>query len=178
MLSAVSAWNGDPPTCYIWLQSSDSGHYTDSSPGKYTLSHYSTTWVLEYNGKVTWVSGDRELTSEIRDEVVHPWLRSYGYSSDVVDSPSFVSKISNVEFGRRLDSMIQPLVFYDQLWILYIHLCIEVGQLSFPKQKRSTEGCSKLKSPETRQVQERLVSTLEHMQVLKWDRTRCQLQMI
>ena len=33
------------------------------------------------------------------------------------------------------------------------------------KQKRSTEGCSKFKSPGTRQVQERLVSTLEHMQV-------------
>ena len=28
-----------------------------------------------------------------------------------------------------------------------------------PKQKRSTEGCSKFKSPETRQVQERFVST-------------------
>ena len=41
------------------------------------------------------------------------------------------------------------------------------------KQKRSTEGCSKYKSPETRQVQERLVSTLEHMQVPRWDRTRC-----
>ena len=41
------------------------------------------------------------------------------------------------------------------------------------QQKRSTEGCSKFKSPETRQVQERLVSTLEHMQVPKWDRTRC-----
>ena len=39
--------------------------------------------------------------------------------------------------------------------------------------KRSTEGYSKFKSPETRQVQERLVSTLEHMQVPKWDRTRC-----
>ena len=39
------------------------------------------------------------------------------------------------------------------------------------KQKRSIEGCSKFKSPETRQVQERLVSTLEHMQVPKWDRT-------
>ena len=37
------------------------------------------------------------------------------------------------------------------------------------KQKRSTEGCSKFKSQETRQVQERLVSTLEHMQVPKWD---------
>ena len=41
------------------------------------------------------------------------------------------------------------------------------------EQKRSTEGCSKFKSPDTRQVQERLVSTLEHMQVPKWDRTRC-----
>ena len=38
---------------------------------------------------------------------------------------------------------------------------------------RSTEGCSKLKSPEKRQVQERLVSTSEHLQVPKWDRTRC-----
>ena len=41
------------------------------------------------------------------------------------------------------------------------------------KQKRSTEGCSKFKSPEKRQVQERFVSTLEHVQVPKWDRTRC-----
>ena len=40
-------------------------------------------------------------------------------------------------------------------------------------QNRSTEGCSKLKSPETRQVQEILVSTLEHLQAPKWDRTRC-----
>ena len=35
------------------------------------------------------------------------------------------------------------------------------------KQNKSTEGCSKRKSPETRQVQERLVSTLEHMEVPK-----------
>ena len=48
------------------------------------------------------------------------------------------------------------------------HMCIP-----YDKQKRSTEGCSKFKSPETRQVQERLVSTLEHMQVPKGDRTRC-----
>ena len=41
------------------------------------------------------------------------------------------------------------------------------------KQKISTEGCSKFKSPETRQVQERLVSTLEHTQVPKRVRTRC-----
>ena len=39
---------------------------------------------------------------------------------------------------------------------------------SFAKgQNRSTDGCSKLKSPETKQVQERSVSTLEHMQVPK-----------
>ena len=48
-----------------------------------------------------------------------------------------------------------------------------VDVIDCTKQKRSTEGCSKFKSPETRQVQERLVSTLEHMQVPKWDRTRC-----
>ena len=41
------------------------------------------------------------------------------------------------------------------------------------KTKRSTEGCSKLKSQETSQVNERLVSTLENTQVPKWDRNRC-----
>ena len=41
------------------------------------------------------------------------------------------------------------------------------------KQNRSTEGCSKIKSPETRHVQERLVLTLEHLQSPMWDRTRC-----
>ena len=50
---------------------------------------------------------------------------------------------------------------------------VDTGVLSNNKQKRSTEGCSKFKSPETSQVQERLVSTLEHMQVQKWDRARC-----
>ena len=39
------------------------------------------------------------------------------------------------------------------------------------EQKRSTEGCSKFKSTETRQVQEILVSTLEHVQVPKYDCT-------
>ena len=42
------------------------------------------------------------------------------------------------------------------------------------RKNKSTEGCLKLKSPETRQVQETLVSTLEHLQVPKWDRTSCQ----
>ena len=40
------------------------------------------------------------------------------------------------------------------------------------KQNESAEGCSKVKMPETCQVQERLVSALEHMQVPKWERTR------
>ena len=48
----------------------------------------------------------------------------------------------------------------------FIHACT-----SDTKQNRGTEGCSKLKSRETRQVQERLVSTLEHMRVPKCDRT-------
>ena len=42
------------------------------------------------------------------------------------------------------------------------------------KQNRRTEGCSKLKSLKTRQVQERFVSRLEHSQFPKWDRARCQ----
>ena len=41
-------------------------------------------------------------------------------------------------------------------------------------QNRRTEGFSKLKSLEKRHVQERLVSTFEHMRVIKWDRNRCQ----
>ena len=47
---------------------------------------------------------------------------------------------------------------------------LKFGDLS---KKSSSEGCPKFKNPETRQAQERLVSTLEHMQVPKWDMTRC-----
>ena len=61
---------------------------------------------------------------------------------------------------------------YNVLNGIDVHLAA-LGRRCITKQKRSTEGCSKFKSPETRQVQERLVSTLEHMQVPKWDRTRC-----
>ena len=54
---------------------------------------------------------------------------------------------------------------------------IEMLTIYFPlrtKQTRSTEDVQiKLKCRETRQVQERLVSTWEHMQVPKWDRARC-----
>ena len=46
----------------------------------------------------------------------------------------------------------------------------------YKEQKRSIEGCSKFKSPETRQVQERLVSTLEHMQRQKGGDLTCKSQ--
>ena len=42
-----------------------------------------------------------------------------------------------------------------------------LGKTEVPRDVR------KLKSPETRQVQKRLVSTLEHLQDPKWDRTMC-----
>ena len=66
------------------------------------------------------------------------------------------------------------LVEYVVFLIRHIPFCGIGWELEYiSKQKRSTEGCSKFKGQETRQVQERLVSTLEHMQVQKWDRTRC-----
>ena len=68
--------------------------------------------------------------------------------------------------GLRLDMLRFPCVC-----IMYTVIDITMSK-NISKQKRSTEGCSKFKSPETRQAQERLVSTLEHMQVQKWDRTR------
>ena len=58
----------------------------------------------------------------------------------------------------------------EGLWLLHFK---PLEKKILDKQKRSTEGCSKFKSPEPRQIQERLVSILEHMQVPKWDRTRC-----
>ena len=58
---------------------------------------------------------------------------------------------------------------FISLWFVSVH-----GAASYIQSKTEVpEGCSKFKGPETRQVQERLVSTLEHMQVPKWDRTRC-----
>ena len=67
------------------------------------------------------------------------------------------------------DSSVMP--FSGVLWLW--HFLYSVGQHPVSSINRSTEECSKLKSPETRQVQEILVSTLEHLQAPKWDRTRC-----
>ena len=56
-----------------------------------------------------------------------------------------------------------------------IPVCLEAAKrtvLKVKRKNRSTEGCSKLKSQETRQAQEILVSTSEHLQAPKWDRTR------
>ena len=64
-------------------------------------------------------------------------------------------------------------LFYKYVHHKYIRCWILDKMIMLVKQNRSTEGCSKLKSPETRQVQERLVSTLDHMQIPKWDRNRC-----
>ena len=60
-----------------------------------------------------------------------------------------------------------------EISIEYLNIDHILPECAIKGQKRSTEGSSKFKGPETRQVQERLVSTLEHMQVPKWDRTRC-----
>ena len=50
-----------------------------------------------------------------------------------------------------------------QRCVLHSHNLNSLSRLLFfhKKQKRSTEGCSKLKIPKARQVQERLVSALE-----------------
>ena len=46
-------------------------------------------------------------------------------------------------------------------------------EVTLTKYKTEVPKCSKLKSPETRQVQERYIYILEHLQVQKLDRTRC-----
>ena len=85
-----------------------------------------------------------------------------------VEVPRILISGSNFQF-------IHPVEFLENFQFFCISTFCTHGTLVTicAKQKRSTEGCSKFKSPETRQVQERLVSTLEHMQVPKWDRTRC-----
>ena len=74
-----------------------------------------------------------------------------------------------LQFGSCLLNMLVSSC-WSGLWFHSVEVYVVIGCV---KQKRSTEGCSKFKSPGTRQVKERVVSTLEHMQVPKWDRTRC-----
>ena len=62
----------------------------------------------------------------------------------------------------------------DSGWLVFLLLTyhlpfIRLLQMN-AKQIRSTERCSKLKNRKTRQVKERLISTLEHLQVPKWHR--------
>ena len=58
--------------------------------------------------------------------------------------------------------------WFRPIW--YLHIFYLLWPILSAKHNTSTERCSKLKSPETRQVQERSVSTSEHW---KWDSTRC-----
>ena len=80
-------------------------------------------------------------------------------TTESITSASYIDLLLSIRRDRQLHISI-----YDKQDDFNFHIT---------KQKRSTEGCSKFKSLETRQAQERLVSTLEHMQVPKWDRTRC-----
>ena len=67
-------------------------------------------------------------------------------------------------------------LFKDQQWPVYTVFFIKAISMINEVYTSKTEvprDVRNSKSPETRQVQERLVSTLEHIQVPKWDRTRC-----
>ena len=81
------------------------------------------------------------------------------------------NKTSSGEIGLNIRTLASPEEGQDQVSGGVSVLCKHAAPVA--RKNRSTEGCSKLKSPETRQVQEILVSTLEHLQVPKWDRTRC-----
>ena len=77
---------------------------------------------------------------------------------------------------KHFDRCTNDIILYHvcaSVKMLYICITVHIIETFLISKNRSTEGCSKLKSPETRQVQEIFVSTLEHLQVPKWDRTRC-----
>ena len=78
--------------------------------------------------------------------------------------------------SRQEDLMLTLLHIGSRLFELFgkeVLVKKQTGRHLNQSKNRSNEGCSKFKSPETRQVQETLVSTLEHLQVPEWDRTRC-----
>ena len=115
----------------------------------------------------------QSLLSAGKERLASQFNFTYRYIDDVLS-------INNPDFENYLGQMYHPeLEIKDNTAASYLDLLLSIGkdgQLHtslYDKQKRSTEGCSNFKGPETRQVQERLVSTLEHMQVPKWDRTRC-----
>ena len=89
---------------------------------------------------------------------------------EIVDTNIFLLCCEKLSFAKKNSKNSKKKVLIDNM----LEFAVDNISLFYVKrQKRSTEGCSKFKGPETRQVQERLVSTLEHMQVPKWDRTRC-----
>ena len=85
-------------------------------------------------------------------------------------------KTGSFERWQFLKNFVQNKYLWFQNSKITLILCydkLNIFSIIVWSKNRSTEGCSKLKNPETRQVQEKLVSTLEHLQVPKWDRTRC-----
>ena len=93
-------------------------------------------------------------------------IRERGTSYCLVRSPYRPKNFLRDDFKRSFQMFKRQISFYIRI---SFHTKLSVAE----SKNKSTEGCSKPKSPETRQVQEILVSTLEHLQAPKWDRTRC-----
>ena len=114
------------------------------------------------------ISDDLSCFSIIRSGKVCPFLPFCNWIQKVlsISAPAITYLINFVNFKLSFCSNVV-------VWDIPVYFRIVITCVCRLEQKRSTEGCSKFKSPETRQVQERLVSTLEHMQVPKCNRTRC-----
>ena len=98
------------------------------------------------------------------------WCRGFCHRTE---SDPFLLLLCLARLQPRTDDSLSVPLLRLKVETIWRALSKPPQSAAYFKQKRSTEGYSKFKSPETRQVQERLVSTLEHMQVPKWDRTRC-----
>ena len=111
--------------------------------------------------------GLKKLTDRVRIEIRNVCVSVFFATCNDI-SVIYVT----AQMCRRTEEVVPTAELPTPLTCLWRH-CTGPSLSISQKQKRNTEGCSKFKSPETRQVQERLVSTLEHMQIPKWDRTRC-----
>ena len=89
------------------------------------------------------------------------WYPKWNWSV-ITTQQKIVKELDKLTIVHQVDRSVRSTVLHTAFYTKNTRDNVCFHARNGIKQKRSTEGCSKFKSPETWQVYERFVSTLEH----------------
>ena len=154
----------------------DLSNGTMSWPWPWPLTYFKVKFVAERGTTILWICLFKLVLTSLRNKVP---------SFTCISSDCYLGLLQPLDLDSRIDWAEHSLFLQVQrslvsIWKLFVlliaQLSLKVGRLGpytlgITSKREVPRDVRNLKV--RRQVQERLVSTLEHMQVPKWDRTRC-----